>query len=415
MIVNLGSLKVCNLLSSKTYKVVRECCRLNVPLKNDAVTVVVGAESCHVVAFLKISLADKLCGAGYLAIFNGSLRLCCVVKSCYDNTVNSYNCCIVDVHLDSSLKVIAGRTVISVVYTKTKNHLALGSEGGSLLIVASLYNCINELADLDGTTCVKKSLVLGDKVVVNLLILKSLKLCCSLADYILLKDSSLLEPLLNSGAPVRSTVSCHVVVEAKLLLGKKAGEFNSITDGVLVLNCIDLTINDYAVLIKNNGCDSCIDLCVGDVTEYDAKTKSVLIGYFGNVVGIGCTALALTLYKVVGVRGNIVRIGRAALALAFYKVMGVRGNIVGVGLTTCTLAVFKAMSVGILATAKYKYEYKYKNKSCSYCAADNSKSLLAEIKGKLGSFGLFLNGSLSFFRLLIVEILHFFAHFFLLL
>ena len=420
MTVYKSGLKLCNLCGGLTYKVVRECCRLNIPLKLNAIVVVVNLTS-HAIVFLKLSLCLKnaLALTNRLrdnnSVLNNNLRLCCVVESCYDNTVNSYNCCEINVHADSSLEVVTSRTVISAVNAKAKNDLALGSEGHSLIIVASLYNCCDEVGDLNGATCSEESLISGNNVTVSLsLSFHSLNLCDGLAYAPSLECLSLLEPLLNDTVTVTVLVlapCCHVVIKAKLLLGKKVREYDSVTDGVLVLNCIDLACNDYAVLIKNNSCDSCIDLCIGKATKYKTHTKGILVGYRSNVVRIGLAALALTLYESMGMRSNVVGIGLATLALTFYKTVSMRSNVVRIAFATFTYTVYIVMSVTILAT-KYKYEYKYKNKGCSYCATDDSKSLLAEIEGKLGSFVLFLNGSLNFFRLLIVEILHFFAHFF---
>ena len=202
------------------------------------------------------------------------------------------------------------------------------------------------------------------------------------------------------------TESCHVVVVAKLLLSEKVGESNGIGNGVLVLNCVDLTSNDYAVVIKNYGSDGSIDLCVGNVTVYKTKSKCVLVvSNRRNVVRIGLATLTYTVNKVMGVRGNVVGIGLTALTFTVYKVVGVRGNIVGVGLAALTLAVNKVVGV-IVAATKGKYEYKYDNKYCGYCADDNAKSLLIK---RLLSCGLIVNRSLLG---LVVEILHFFAHFY---
>ena len=386
MVVYKLGLKTCNLCRSKAYNVVREDLGLLVPLKNDAVVVVVGTVSSHVVAFLKISLRDKLSGSGYLTILDGSLGLSCVVKSCNDLAINKNGCCVVDVHLNGSLELVTGGAVVSVVNTKTKCDLASGLEAHGLLVLASLNNCVYELTDLDGTACCEECLILGDHVVVNFLVLKGLKLCCGLAYNVLLEDSSLLEPLLNDAVTVVvGTVSSHVVVVAKLLLGVKKGEGYLVSDGVLVLYCIDLAGYDNAVCIGNNSCDGSVKLLVGDVTEYDAKAKSVvLLNYRSNIIGVGFAACTLAVYIAVGVRSNVVRIGCTALALAVYIVVGV---------------------IGGLVAAKCKYEYKYKYENCCYSATDNADSLLA--KGKLGSFSGLLNGSLL---RLFVEVLHFFAH-----
>ena len=378
-------LKTCNLCGSHANNVVGESSGLDVPLLNNAVAVVVGAVSCHVVAFLKVSLGDKLSGSNYLAILNSSLGLSCVIKSCNDLAINKNGCSIVDVHLNGSLELVAGGTVVCAVNTKAKGDVTGGLEVHGLLVLASLNNCVYELADLDGTACCEECLILGDHVIVNFLVLKSLELSSGLADYVLLEDSSLLEPLLNDAvAVVIGTESSHVVLVAKLLLGVKKGEVDLVSDGVLVLYCIDLTINDNAVCIGNNSCDGSVKLLVGDVTEYDAKAKGVvLLNYRGNVVGVGLATCTLAIYKAVGVGSNVVRIGCTALALAVCKAVGVIRGLVA-------------------AKCKYKYEYKYEN--CCYSATDNADSLLA--KGKLGSFSL-LNGSLCG---LFVEVLHFFAH-----
>ena len=285
IVYKLGS-KVSNLSRGKTNNVLGELSGLEIPFKNDTVTVVVGAVCCHMVIFLKLSLSATKGLSGDVAfLVETDLGLDCIIKSSNNLAVCNYCSCDIRVNLNCAVSFLSIlRAVIVGVDSKTESELALALELNCLVVIASLNDSISEISDLHSAACSEKLLISRDVMIVYELNGKVLNFFYGHTDNVFLEELSLLEPFKNDTVMVVIAAPLgHIVVVEKLLLSLElCGNGNETVSNVnLVLSNVNTAEYNLAVLVKNYGSNGCINLCSTGLgalkAYYCTHTKCVLV------------------------------------------------------------------------------------------------------------------------------------------
>ena len=264
MVVGLYGFDSLNFVSGFADNISFECGSLLEPLFSD------GGNASHAIVVFELSLgAAELSFNDFALGVEGDLRLDGVdnVSKKLAVFVNS-NSCELGVHV--GFAVFFSSSGGSFAYGRDSAEAELELVSGELsctVIVASFGESVNESGDVHGAACIK-GFVNSYVVTVLFFGFKSSDFSAGLADYELAESFSLLIPLFADRG-----YALHAIVFFFLFLGagiEGCTVYNAIGDCKLVLCNIKVSGNDFALCVKNDSSNGCINLCIAGFRGFGA-------------------------------------------------------------------------------------------------------------------------------------------------